>query len=100
MPCARAARLVQGGMILYVYTVSRAAMSALPPYAELFCMSNFSFLHGASHAEELVARAIALDYAALAITDECSLAGVVRAHGEAKAADWEKHLLIGSWFKL
>ena len=50
------------------------------PYAELHCISNFSFLRGASHAQELVERAQALGYAALAITDECSLAGVVRAH--------------------
>jgi error-prone DNA polymerase len=54
--------------------------TVLPAYAELFCLSNFSFLHGASHAEELVARAIELGYAALAVTDECSLAGVVLAH--------------------
>lgn len=46
---------------------------ALPPYAELFCLSNFSFLQGASHAEELVARAVQLGYFALALTDECSL---------------------------
>ncbi|MEY3200725.1 MAG: polymerase alpha subunit [Pseudomonadota bacterium] len=52
----------------------------LPDYAELHCASNFSFLHGASHPEEFVDRAIALGYTALAITDECSLAGVVRAH--------------------
>jgi error-prone DNA polymerase len=49
-------------------------------YAELHCLSNFSFLRGASHPEELVARAIALGYSALAITDECSFAGSVRAH--------------------
>src|SRR5438270_3254402 len=53
-------------------------------YAELHCVSNFSFLRGASHPEELVARAHELGYAALAITDECSLAGVVRAHLAAK----------------
>ena len=70
----------------------------LPAYAELFCLSNFSFLQGASHAEELVARAVQLDYAALAITDECSLAGVVRAHGEAKRAGLP--LLIGAYFHL
>jgi hypothetical protein len=57
---------------------------ALPPYAELACRSNCSFLTGASHPEELVARAKALRYAALAITDECSLSGVVRAHAEAR----------------
>ncbi len=56
----------------------------LPDYAELHALSNFSFQRGASHAEELVERAAALGYSALAITDECSVAGVVRAHGEAK----------------
>ncbi|MDR1934903.1 MAG: error-prone DNA polymerase [Candidatus Accumulibacter sp.] len=61
-------------------------MNSLPDYAELHCLSNFSFLRGASHAEELVARAKALGYAALAITDECSFAGLVRAHVAAKAA--------------
>jgi len=55
----------------------------LPDYAELYCLSNFSFLRGASHPEELVERAAELGYAALALTDECSLAGVVRAHVEA-----------------
>ncbi|ANQ87116.1 DNA polymerase III subunit alpha [Azoarcus olearius] len=52
---------------------------ATPPYAELHCLSNYSFLRGASHPEELVARAWALGYQGLAITDECSLAGAVRA---------------------
>jgi error-prone DNA polymerase len=54
------------------------------PYAELHCLSNFTFLRGASHPEELVARAVELGYAALAITDECSMAGAVRAHVAAK----------------
>ncbi|MBT10860.1 MAG: error-prone DNA polymerase [Oceanospirillaceae bacterium] len=49
------------------------------PYAELHCVSNFSFLRGASHPHELIQQAVALGYQALAITDECSLAGVVRA---------------------
>ncbi len=49
-------------------------------YAELHCISNFTFLRGASHPEELVARALALGYAGLALTDECSFAGSVRAH--------------------
>ncbi len=66
------------------------------PYAELHCLSNFSFLRGASHPEELVARAQEQGYAALAITDECSLAGVVRAHTEAKRCNM--NLLIGSEF--
>lgn len=52
----------------------------LPAYAELHCLTNFSFQRGASHPEELVQRAYALGYEALAITDECSVAGVVRAH--------------------
>jgi len=51
-----------------------------PAYVELHCLSNFSFLRGASHPEELVERALALEYAGLAITDECSFAGSVRAH--------------------
>ncbi len=63
-------------------------------YAELHCLSNFTFLRGASHAEELVSRARELGYAALAITDECSLAGVVRAHGAAKACGLK--LIVGS----
>ena len=71
---------------------------ALPPYAELQCASNFSFLHGASRAEELVARAAQLGYSALAITDECSLAGIVRAHVEAKSVGLP--LIVGSHFQL
>jgi len=70
----------------------------LPPYAELHCLSNFSFLRGASHPEELVERAQALGYAALALTDECSVAGIVRAHLAAK--DARLPLLIGSEFTL
>ncbi|MBU7573628.1 MAG: error-prone DNA polymerase [Hydrogenophaga sp.] len=72
--------------------------AALPDYAELRCLSNFSFLQGASHPEELVERAVELGYRALAMVDECSLAGVVRAHVAAK-----KHrlpLLIGSQFRV
>ncbi|WP_183746171.1 MULTISPECIES: error-prone DNA polymerase [unclassified Janthinobacterium] len=72
--------------------------AGLPDYAELFCLSNFSFLHGASHAQELVARAVQLGYQALAITDECSLAGVVRAHATAKRAGFP--LIIGAHFHL
>jgi error-prone DNA polymerase len=59
---------------------SALAAQLLPRYAELHCISNFSFQRGASHPEELVARAYQLGYEALAITDECSVAGVVRAH--------------------
>ncbi len=66
----------------------------LPAYAELHCLSNFSFLRGASHPEELVERAQALGYTALAITDECSVSGVVRAHLAAKHAGLS--LVVGS----
>ncbi len=57
---------------------------ALPDYAELHALSNFSFQRGASHPEELVKRAVELGYKALALTDECSVAGVVRAHEVAR----------------
>ncbi len=60
------------------------ASLGLPGYAELHCLTNFSFLRGASAPESLVAQAAALGYHALAITDECSMAGIVRAHTEAK----------------
>src|SRR5439155_2063796 len=63
-------------------------------YAELHCRTNFSFLEGASHADELVARAAELGYAALAVTDRDSLAGVVRAHVAAKEAGLK--LLVGA----
>ncbi|HEY1724208.1 MAG TPA: error-prone DNA polymerase [Steroidobacteraceae bacterium] len=52
----------------------------MPAYAELHALSNFSFLRGASHPAELITQAHALGYRALALTDECSLAGAVRAH--------------------
>jgi len=72
--------------------------SPLPAYAELHCLSNFSFLRGASHPEELVHRAAGLGYTALALTDECSVAGVVRAHEAAKETGLK--LLIGSEVQL
>ncbi|MDE2080841.1 MAG: error-prone DNA polymerase [Burkholderiales bacterium] len=76
----------------------------LPEYAELDCRSNFSFLSGASHPEELVARAHALRYAALAITDEGSLAGVVRAHAAWLALDEAERrrfkLIVGAEMQL
>ncbi|MGE5946797.1 MAG: error-prone DNA polymerase [Betaproteobacteria bacterium] len=67
---------------------------ALPDYAELHCLSNFSFLRGASHPEELAERAVVQGYTALALTDECSLAGVVRAHLAAGKAGLK--LIVGS----
>ncbi len=69
-------------------------MASLPDYAELHCLSNFSFLRGAAHPEELLEKAVAQGYKALALTDECSLAGVVRAHLAAKKAAMK--LIIGS----
>ncbi len=72
--------------------------TALPGYAELHCLSNFTFLRGASSPESLVAQAVTLGYHALAITDECSLAGVVRAHLEAKKSDLK--LLIGTELRI
>jgi error-prone DNA polymerase len=73
-------------------------MACLPDYAELHCLSNFSFQRGASHPEELVARAAALGYAALALTDECSLAGVVRAHHAAR--EHKLKLIVGAELRL
>jgi error-prone DNA polymerase len=70
----------------------------LPAYAELHCLSNFSFLRGASHPAELVEQAHKLGYRALAITDECSVAGVVRAHEAAKKLSLP--LIIGSEIRL
>ncbi len=70
----------------------------IPDYAELHCISNFSFLRGASHPEELVNGAHELGYSALALTDECSLAGVVRAHLAARKVGLP--LIIGSEFRL
>src|SRR5262245_63570981 len=64
------------------------------PYAELHCRTNFSFLEGASHPHELVERAAELGYAALAVTDRETVAGVVRAHVAAKEAG--PKLLIGA----
>ena len=55
-------------------------------YIELQVTTNFSFLRGASHADELMGRAAALGYPALGVTDRNSLAGVVRAHVAAKSA--------------
>ncbi|PWN57334.1 error-prone DNA polymerase [Abyssibacter profundi] len=72
-------------------------MKAQPvDYAELHCLSNFTFLRGASHPQELVERAADLGYTALALTDECSVAGVVRAH-EA-ASERGLPLIIGAEF--
>jgi error-prone DNA polymerase len=89
---ARAARADTGpGMLL-------PCDAGVAPYAELHCLSNFTFLRGASHPQELVERAHELGYGAIAITDECSVAGVVRAHMAAKLLKFK--LLIGAEFRL
>ncbi|WP_035387420.1 error-prone DNA polymerase [Ferrimonas senticii] len=67
-------------------------------YAELHCLSNYSFLQGASHPDELVQSAAELGYQALALTDECSMAGIVKAHQAAK--HHQIKLLVGSSFRL
>ena len=59
-------------------------------YAELHCLSNFTFLRGASKPEELVYKASALGYSALAITDECSMTAVVKAHTAALCGHWHR----------
>ncbi|QCZ75221.1 error-prone DNA polymerase [Xanthomonas citri pv. punicae] len=70
----------------------------LPAYAELHCLSDFSFLRGASSAEQLFARAQQCGYSALAITDECSLAGIVRGLEASRATG--VRLIVGSEFTL
>jgi len=67
-------------------------------YAELHCLSNFSFGRGASSARELFERAKSCGYTALAITDECSLAGIVRAWEAAR--DAEMKLMVGAEVQL
>jgi len=71
-------------------------MAALPDYAELRCLTSFSFGRGASRPGELVERARQLGYSALAIADECSMAGIVRAYEAAKEHGLK--LLVGSQF--
>lgn len=70
----------------------------VPGYAALNVVSNFTFLRGASHPEELVTEAARLNYKAIAITDECSVSGLVRAHVAAK--DCGIQLVIGASFRI
>lgn len=70
----------------------------LPAYAELHCVSDFSFLRGAASAEALFLRAAQCGYTALAITDECSLAGIVRGLEASRATGLP--LVVGSEFTL
>ncbi|KWR90519.1 error-prone DNA polymerase [Cupriavidus sp. IDO] len=64
--------------------VLSSLLPALPDYVELHCISNFTFLDGASHPVELIERAFRLGYSGLALTDECSVAGTARAHDAIK----------------
>ena len=90
-----------------------APRGATTGFAELHVVSNFTFLRGASHPEELVRQAWTLGYAAIAITDECSVAGVVRAHVAARECEEQDaegggreakgggiKLIVGSEFRL
>lgn len=70
----------------------------LPEYAELQCFSHYTFLRGASAPEQLVQRAVRLGYHSLAMTDECTLAGVVKAHVEAKRLGLR--LIVGSQLRI
>ena len=69
-------------------------MTDAPAYAELQCLTNFSFLEGASHPDELVIQAAALGLSAIGVADRNSLAGVVRAHTAAKQHGIQ--LLVGA----
>ncbi|KAG9571956.1 hypothetical protein KCV01_g19284, partial [Aureobasidium melanogenum] len=75
-----------------------ARVVRMSAYAELHCLSNFSFQRGASSAAELFERAKECGYAALAITDECSLAGIVRARVASEATGVK--LIVGAEFQL
>ena len=71
-------------------------------YSELHCISNFTFLRGASRPEELIETAASLGYEAIAITDECSMAGIVRAHTQARKyqSDGQSNKQTGKQLKL
>ncbi|MXY39103.1 MAG: error-prone DNA polymerase [Rhodospirillaceae bacterium] len=73
---------------------SRPGPGPVPAYAELQVTTNFSFLRGGSHPEELVMRAAELGYRAIGIADRNTLAGVVRAHSAAERAGLT--LLVGA----
>ncbi|MFN7504346.1 MAG: PHP domain-containing protein, partial [Limnobacter sp.] len=73
-----------------------SATQAAPSFAEALALSNFSFLKSASHPEELVQQAKLLGYNAIGIADECSVAGIVRAHQAAKECGIQ--LLVGAQF--
>jgi len=73
-------------------------MTGAGTYAELQVTTNYSFLRGASHVEELLAQARLLGLAALAVTDRNTLAGIARAH--ARAAELGVRLVVGCRLEL
>ncbi|PZQ78354.1 MAG: hypothetical protein DI563_00725 [Variovorax paradoxus] len=77
-----------------MYSIIAGDIQVPPPYAELYCRSNFTFLTGASQPEDLVERAAAKMYSALALTDECTVSGVVRGHLAARESGL--HFIVGS----
>ena len=64
----------------------RMPPDAATEFAELGAISNFSFLHGASHPQEMVQQAAALGYGAIGVADRNTLSGVVRTHIAAREA--------------
>ena len=93
--------LVSDSITVYIYSMH--SLNTSNRYAELVCASNFTFLNGASHPQELVARAAELGYDAIALTDECSLAGIVRAFEESRRCKKNGlgiKLIYGSLFRL
>ncbi len=77
-----------------MYSIVDAEPDEPPPFAELYCRSNFTFLTGAAQPEDLVERAAAKLYSALALTDECTVSGVVRGHLSARENGL--HFIVGS----
>ena len=100
IPLDPASQAAAGATLNHAVSDGEATVNsvAVQTYAELHCISNFTFLRGASFPEELVDRADSLGYSAIAITDECSLSGVVKAHMAAK--ERRIKLIVGSEFVL
>ena len=97
-PGGRPPRAIEVAGRMRIAANDDAVSEDFPAYAELHCLSDFSFLRGAASAEELFTRAVRCGYEALAITDECSLAGIVRAYEASRASGLK--LVVGSEFRL
>lgn len=96
-PAGPPPRAWQVAQRLHAAAANDDSAADLPAYAELHCLSDFSFLRGAASAEALFERAQRCGYEALAITDECSLAGIVRALEASRATGLK--LIVGSEFR-